>query len=426
MSQFSGSSPIVTKLTKQLVLLIALLLVVPLLAPCNIMADSDNLQIGPLTFGGAMRVNYINGDYVVTGDAPQRGGNGGNFELDTFFINASLNKGPWTGEFQYRWYNGYNMLHTGWLGYDFENTGELQIGVTRVPFGPGPYGVSQSYFFDMHYYLGLSDDMDLGIKYLTSHGNWDLAFAYFISSEPNGNGSSLDSARYGYDIVKWNQTINPDGTVNQDAGGNGYEERNQINARAIYHMDSDLVPTEIGASVLYGQLKGVNEDDGNRLAISGHMVNQFHNFTLATQLTRLNIDISQNNALNSDALIPMGAYDFAWPATTKAWIPAISLSYKKSTPSLPWLNYVIPYIEYSNIIKDDDSFNNSEMFILGAAWASGGWYIYSDLAWSTGNYFIGNIGDDYGNIYDPGVGDFGADGNNRRNFRFNINFGYYF
>ncbi|MCP5165736.1 MAG: hypothetical protein H6989_00005, partial [Pseudomonadales bacterium] len=48
------------------------------------------IRIGPVTIGGAMRVNYIYGDYVENGPAPQRGGNGGNFELDTFRINASL------------------------------------------------------------------------------------------------------------------------------------------------------------------------------------------------------------------------------------------------------------------------------------------------------------------------------------------------
>jgi hypothetical protein len=121
----------------------------------------------------------------------------------------------------------------------------------------------------------------------------------------------------------------------------------------------------------------------------------------------------------------MGAYDFAWPAATDAWIPAVSLSYLYETNRIPWLDSVRPYVEYSNIIKLDSDYNNSELFILGAAWARGGWYIYTDAAWSTGNYFVGDKGDNYGNIFD-GVGDFGVNGNDRRNFRFNINFGYYF
>ena len=112
--------------------------------------SATDIKLGPFTIGGAMRVNYVNGDYVVTGDAPQRGGNGGNFELDTFRINVSLDYQQYIGKLEYRWYNGYNFLHTGWLGYDFADAGEVQVGVTRVPIGPGPYGNSQSWFFDQH------------------------------------------------------------------------------------------------------------------------------------------------------------------------------------------------------------------------------------------------------------------------------------
>jgi hypothetical protein len=386
---------------------------------------SDKIQFGPLTIGGAMRVNYVIGSYETTGDGPQRGGNGGNFELDTFRINMDLDYEQWIGKLEYRWYDGYNFLHTGWLGYEFDDASQVQVGLTRVPFGPGPYGVSQSWFFDQHYYVGLSDDMDLGIKYSTSRGNWDLDLAYFASSEWNGNGISEDSARYSYDAVKWTESIDPDGTVNFGGAVNGYEEKNQLNLRAIYHLGDSLVPTDIGASLQWGQLDGTGVGDGDHWAASAHMINQFGNLKLASQLTRYEINVDSNNPWGTDALIPMGAYDFAWPVATKAWIPAVSLSYKYETPTIGWLDYVLPYAEYSTIIKDESDFNDSQMVTLGAAWARGNWYIYSDLVFSDGNYFIGNEGDDYSNIY-HGVGDFGVTGNNKWNHRFNINFGYYF
>ena len=52
-------------------------------------------------------------------------------------------------------------------------------------------------------------------------------------------------------------------------------------------------------------------------------------------------------------------------------------------------------------------------------------YIYAELGISDGNFFVGDKGDSYSNIYD-GVGDFGANGNDRWNKRFNINARYYF
>ncbi|MGD8631646.1 MAG: hypothetical protein PVG72_13085 [Gammaproteobacteria bacterium] len=385
---------------------------------------ADKIRIGPLSVGGAMRVNYVLGDYSGDGDGPSRGGDGGNFELDTFRINMSLEHEQLIGDLEYRWYDGYNFLHTGWLGYRFADQSEVLAGVTRVPFGPGPYGISQSWFFDQHYYVGLADDADLGLRYLTGWKDWQLDFAYFISSEPNGRGASEDSARYGYDAVRWRSGLDQDGAV-VSAPVNGYEERNQFNVRAIYSFPGASLQTEAGISLQYGQLSGRRADDGDHWAASAHMVNQLGNFRLASQLTRYRINIDSDNLLGTDKLIPMGAYDFAWPVATAAWIPAVSLSYMYVTPQLPWLDYLLPYIEYSNIIKDESAFNDSQLFILGSAWASGGWYIYTDLAYSDGNLFVGNEGDDYANIY-QGVGDFGVDGNDDWNYRFNINFGYYF
>ncbi|KAA6184051.1 carbohydrate porin [Thiohalocapsa marina] len=392
--------------------------------PVKAKPEADKITLGPLTVGGAIRANYVNGDYPGGGSGPSRGGNGGNFELDVFRINVDLNYENIVGKLEYRWYDGYNFLHTGWVGYNFDNGSQVQVGVNRVPFGPGAYGVSQSWFFDQHYYLGLADDMDVGIKYVTSIGDWDLDFAYYARSEWNGNGTSEDSARYSYDSVIWESALDADGNV-IGAAPNGYEERNQFNIRAIYGLDDIAIPTEIGVSLQYGQLHGRRADDGDHWAASVHMKNSWNNWLLATQLTRYKFNIDDDNLLGTDELIPMGAFDFAWPAATDAWVPAVSLSYLYQANRIPWLDSVRPYVEYSSIVKEDSSFNDSELFVLGAAWARQGWYIYTDAAWSNGNYFVGSKGDNYSNILD-GVGDFGANGNDRWNFRFNINFGYYF
>ncbi len=369
---------------------------------------------GSLEIGGAMRNNYVIGDYGGSTGGPSRDfSDGGNFEFETFRFNFDYENGPFTGKLEYRFYDGFHMLHTGWLGYNFENKSQLQLGVNRVPFGPADYGISQSWFFDQHFYVGLIDDMDLGLKYLCSFGKLDLDFAYYYSDEGGGVGHSRDSARFAYDIV--NET------------GNGYEERNQFNFRSIYNFEGNI-NTALGASLQYGQLKSKGpQDDGDRFAGSVHMVNTWNNWTLASQLTYHKIDIDDHNVtsgvIGTDKLIDMGAYDFAWPIATDAWIPAVSLSYYHETTKIDWLDYVIPYIEYSSIVKSESDFNDSSLFIIGTAWARGGWYIYTDLSFSDGNLFVGSDGDDFG----PNeVGDFGTNGNDRWNTRFNINFGYYF
>ncbi|MDZ7805323.1 hypothetical protein [Thiohalophilus sp.] len=382
---------------------VVLLLAVPL-TQAN---ASDKIQFGNLTVGGAMRANYAVGDYPADadGDASRAWEDDGNFSLDTFRVNMDYASGPYIGKLEYRWYNGYNFLHTGWLGYNFEDDSQLQVGVNRVPFGPGPYGLSQSWFFDQHYYVGLSDDMDMGVKYSKAGGNWQWDFGYYYADEGAYRGSTADSARYSYDVV------------NED--GSGYEERNQVNVRGIYSMPDAGVPTDIGFSLQYGELKSNGpQKDGDHYAASVHMINTWGKLKLATQLTRYKYDVDAAQPLGSDQLVQFGAYDFPSTAAAEAWIPAISLSYTYTTDGVDWLDYVVPYVEYSSIIKDASGFNDSDLFMLGMAWAHDGWYIYTDLAYSNGNEFVGG---------DATFGDrLGANADDEWQTRFNINFGYYF
>ena len=369
------------------------------------MKQDDKIRFGNLKVGGAIRANYAIGDYPETGGASRGFDDGGNFALDTFRLNLDYKNGPYLGKLEYRWYNGYNFLHTGWLGYQLDDNQQIQLGVNRVPFGPGAYGISQSWFFDQHYYLGLSDDMDLGIKYSQKIGRWNWDIAYYAADEGTYTGSSKDSARYSYDVV--------------NKSGQGYEERNQFNLRGIVHLVSGDLKTDLGASLQYGQLKSRgSEDDGHHYAASGHMVNKWQNFTLATQLTYYRFDVDENQPLGTDNLVQMGAYDFPNTIAAEAWLPAISLSYTYETNQLPWLDYVMPYMEYSVLMKQESDFNDSALATLGAAWASGNWYIYTDLSASNGNEFIGG---------DDAFGDrLGANLDNEWQTRFNINFGYYF
>lgn len=387
-------------------------------------------NIGNLDVGGAMRVNYYTGDYEddfgATGNysesRPSRDKNdGGTFALDTFRINLDYSKDNIVGKVEYRFYpgygsnnsDGYHFLHTGWLGYNIDEQSQVQVGVNRVPFGPGPYGVSQSWLFDQHYYVGLSDDMDLGVKYITAIDNLKLDFAYYFSDEGTYFGSTEDSARYSYDVV--------------DEMGHGYEERNQFNIRGIYTIEGDTITTELGASLQYGILDSNGpQDDGDHYAASIHPKFKMGNFTLATQLTYYEYDVDPSPDQPNDELVAFGAYDFPTLVAAEAYVPAVSLSYYLETPQIDFLEYMIPYIEYSSIVKEESDFNDSEMLVIGSAWANKGWFIYTDLAFSNGNDFVGNEsgwGANQANYFTSNR--FGANPTDHWEYRFNINFGYY-
>lgn len=358
---------------------------------------------GRLKVGGAIRANYVIGDYD-TGSGPGRGGNGGNFELDTFRVNLDYTNGQWTGKAEYRFYNGYNFFHTLQAGYKFADGGVLEVGLTRVPFGIGAYGPANSWFFDQHYYVGLADDMDVGAVYTKSIGDWTLDVAFFARPEWNGNGNTKDSTRYSYDIV------------DTGAPNAHYTEQGQLNLRAIRKFDGK-VATQIGGSLQISRLEGdsIFADDTFGYAAAVHMKNSFGPWTLMTQLTRYdyNPDYTGIDGSN-DELIAMGAFDWAAPVASKAWLPSAALSYTWSPERIGWIDSITFYNDFSIILKDGDGMNDSALNVLGMAIAKGGWYIYVDYARSNGNYFVGSRGD------------FGANSDNKWQDRFNINFGYYF
>ena len=388
----------------------------------------------PIVIGGALRGNYVYGSYE-----DGRGEDFGDVDLEIIRLNADIDYQNIIGRIEYRWYpryfggnSGYSMIHTAWLGYNFTDLGTLKAGIVRVPFGPTPYGVSTSWFFDQHFYLGLADDPDLGLRWDSTFDKLNIGVGYFLMSEPQTLGSSLASSRYGYDVVKWEETTDDDGNVTWGDSENGFDEQHQVNLRAIYSL-AEIA--EVGASVQFGLLKGTNvgdDDSGNHYALSAHMKNSLSNFTLYSQFTYYNHNITDETPWKTGDLIPMGAYNFAWPVASEGMIPALSLRYEGiPTDSISWLNSVTPYVEWSTILKTVETYNSSSLVTIGASWTiRDSLYIYSDVGLSNGNSFVGHRTsdgevEDYANIY-TGAGDVGANGNNSWNWRLNFNFGYYF
>ena len=246
-------------------------------------------------------------------------------DLDIFRLNADLDSGNLIGRIEYRWYDAYSMMHTAWLGYESERYGTFKAGIVRVPFGPGPYGVSASWFFDQHYYVGLSDDMDLGVRWSKTFGDLSVDLAYYVEDEGEWDGSSRDSTRYSYDLVTWDEQVDEMGNVTFGVGESGFEEDGQLNLRLIYATESFGT---LGASFQYGWLKGKNvEDSGaDHFAISAHAEHAFGDFRLLSQLSYYEYDITDDTPWGTGDLIPMGAFNFAWPVASEGWVPAVSLA----------------------------------------------------------------------------------------------------
>ena len=101
---------------------------------------------------------------------------------------------------------------------------------------------------------------------------------------------------------------------------------------------------------------------------------------------------------------------------SEAVIPALSLRYDGLDASgVGWLDDVTPYVEWNSIVKPADGFNDSTLVTMGAAWTLyGALYVYSELVFSDGSFFVGSNGD------------FSANDNNAWEWLLNFNFSYEF
>ena len=217
-----------------------------------------------LHVGGALRFNafYKSWDKVNQDKS-------GDFDFDTFRINVDGSHRNVDVSLEYRLYSGYHMLHHGYVGYTFDQGTEVQVGVTRKPFGLLPYA-SHNWFFDITYYLGMEDNYDLGVKVLLPMDEIDLQLAFYKNSGGSFTGDSIDSARYSYDVVHTDDIeLGYAGVM----GSRTNEEVNQFNARAAYTLTHrDDARTEIGFSGEWGQLyNSTTRDMGDHWAAALHV-----------------------------------------------------------------------------------------------------------------------------------------------------------
>ena len=160
-------------------------LLLPFLLAINIILPVTAQEKPRLKIGGALRFNYNYSDWK-----PESRNRGGEFDFDVLRLNVNASYKKIDLAVDYRFYpssSGGGMLREGWIGYRFNDSHRLQIGLTTVPFGVLPY-TGNNYFFNLNYYAGLEDDADMGIKYLFHKDRWELSLAYFQNADLSGTG----------------------------------------------------------------------------------------------------------------------------------------------------------------------------------------------------------------------------------------------
>lgn len=313
----------------------------------------------------------------------------------------------------YRFYDGTNFLHHGYVGYEFDDRAQIQIGVNRKPFGLLPYA-SHNWFFSLAYYVGFEDDNDLGAKLIIDRDQWNLQFAYYLREEASYYGDSIDSARYSYDIVETNPgELGYAGVMTTRTN----QERNQINLRLAYTFEhGEACSTEIGWSGEWGEIRnGTTRRSGDRWACAGHLNGNYGRFNVQLEAMWFS-NRPENPAGQDDRFIVRGAYDAPYKTASNGWIFISNVAYRIPHDGPPF-DAITLYADYSYLLKSESSYNDSQQLVVGASIESGPALIYVDFAFGQNQPFIGP---DYGTSLAEG----GPNGS--WELRFNVNVGFYF
>ena len=355
--------------------------------------------------GGALRYNYIYRDWLE--DEKKKGGTM-SFELLRFDINGEINDILISA--QYRFYHYQDVIHHGWIGYNWTDEIQTQLGVSQVPFGILPYA-SHSWWFGAPFYLGLEDDYDLGIKMIAAPSPFEFQLAFYKNAEW---GSPDDLARYSFDVVK--------------DRGESNEEVNQLNGRAAYSLVRDEMRIEFGLSGQLGQLYNSESGDlGSHWAAAAHIDAYFGPLGIMLEAIRYQYDPNGPPAEDDDVVI-MGAYLDSHPMAANAWVYVANVSYEIPVDLGP-VDKITFYNDYSLVVKDEkdsdrDIFEDSQINTAGFLISSGPVYTYVDFYMGRNMVWLGPDHD--GGLGAGSLDDKGLLFDDDWHTRFNVNVGYYF
>ena len=397
-----------------------------------------------LHLGGALRFNLVSQQYELPTSATSTYAT-----FDTWRINVRARHSDISLNFEYRFYPTFNthFIHHGYLGYNFSQKLNMQLGVTQVPFGNLTYN-SHSWWFLTNYYLGLEDDYNMGLKFsYDPFETLNIMAAYFRQSAPAGpayGGASFGGpgpGTYSYNIIP-----DEDGSLSPEGIPSSIRELNMFNLR----VKQEIWPqTYLGLS---GQLKGIYNEVLDNIsyghAWAAHLDSDFNMYNLKLQFTGYHYKALDNEG-NSMSRVQMGAYgDPYYGDGVAAVAKIISAGLARNIP-VKWgpISNVQAYVNYAWMKKNGQievggvsyDFEDSHMLVPGLLLTAGNVFTYIDFALGKNQPWLT---DDFG----KGLGAGHRYSSNPQsiyylpqkagqpvpvkemdwNLRFNVNIGYYF
>ena len=360
-----------------------------------VISQAQERVLPKFKLGGALRFNYNFCDWK-----PGHRDRGGDFGFDVLYFKLSGSYRNIILSADYRFYSkdfGGPMLKYGWIGYQFNDKSQMQLGLTGVPFGIQPIA-SHNFFLQIAYYIGLENDSDMGIKYLYQGDTWDFTFAFFKNADELLFGSDNETSddRYGYDVAGRNKEIN------------------QINGQAFYKF-GESTRQRLGGSAEFGQLYNLDtRKNGTHYAFALHYELTTKRVSLKAQLTTYAMN-PKNGEGDDDELISMTAYGAPYLVAAKANVYMLGAGYTIPV-NRKFLKKIQVYNDFGWLDKQNNDYKDSFQNVTGCMLDGGPVCIYVDYALGKNHGWLG-----------PNFNGFGAGGESDSwHARFNVNVGYYF
>jgi hypothetical protein len=346
-------------------------------------ANKDTLIIG-----GAFRYTYMNNSWDKT---HQKTGGRAIFDVLILSAKGQLRGIDFAVENRYyaESYGGF-MLRNGYVGLPLTNNLKLKLGMPRTPFGILPF-TSNSFMFNMQYYIGFEDDADIGALLEYSKNEWEAQLSFAKNSEDI---FSQKNNRYAYDL----------------SGSN--EEINQLTGRTVYHFGNQK-QSEAGISA---QVGGIYNSDtqtvGNKWAVAVHSVLKKNNWDFKGEVMAYEFAAKDTVARK---YIDMGAFAADYQVADKGVSYSLALGYTINVNHL-LLNDIKFYNDFSALEKANKNYDASYMNVTGCMIHTGPIYMLVDYVIAKNHPWIGT---NYAQALSMG-------GDTKWNKRFNINLGIYF
>ncbi|WP_456267628.1 hypothetical protein M1D97_10200 [Kushneria sp. AK178] len=305
--------------------------------------------------------------------------------------------------FEYRFYDGYQFLKSGWLGFNPSDDDNIRVGLVQTPFGNMDYGY-QGWYGSLPYLAGFADNQNAGVKWDHRQGPWDTSLAFF-KSDNLGSGNE----HYGANAVGGTDdaVYNDDGELTS-YGNQGNSEENQLAARVGYTFEhSDDYSTQLNVSAKGGQLynEQTNRSGDNWSAAIG-LDGSYGNWRTLLQATTYEYNPknpSETQSGISDNAVQIGAFGFNYLIPKRGQMYTASASYSMDVDWGPVENlfffndfsYIDPSDDFSSINggfgdQDDPMLND-----LGVLVTAGPYYAWFDIVTNKNglNYFGSPVND---------------------------------